>query len=115
MDIEWIRAYCLSLPHTTEDIQWGDSLLFRIASKIYAGVNVEGKGPTLLVFKCTPEDFAELIERDGIVPAPYMARNHWVALTRLDALPRVEIRRRILRSYELVKGRLPKKTQRELG
>ena len=115
MDIEWIRAYCLSLPHTSEDIQWDESLLFRIARKIYAGVNLEGKGPSLLVFKCSPADFAELIEVDGIVPAPYSARNHWVALTRLDALPRVEIRRRLLLSYELVRAKLPKKTQRELG
>ena len=115
MDIEWIRAYCLSLPHTTEDVQWGESLLFRIARKIYTAVNLEGAGPSLLVFKCTPADFAELIEIDGIIPAPYMARNHWVALARLDALPRAEIRRRILKSYELVRSRLPKKTQREMA
>ena len=115
MDVQWIRAYCLSLPHTTEDIAWGESLLFRIARRIYASVNLEGTGPSLLTFKCTPADFAELIEVDGIIPAPYSARNHWVALTRLDALPRAEIRRRILQSYELVRSRLPKKTQRALS
>lgn len=115
MNIEWIRAYCLSLPHTTEDIQWGESLLFRIARKIYAGVDLEGKGPALLVFKTTPADFAELIEVEGVIPAPYTARNHWVALTRLDALPRAEIRSRIRQSYELVRSRLPRKTQRELA
>jgi predicted DNA-binding protein (MmcQ/YjbR family) len=114
MDIEWIRSYCLSLPHTTEDVQW-ESLLFRIARKIYVTASLEGTGTSLICFKCTPEDFAELTEMDGIVPAPYMARNHWVALTRLDALPRNEIRRRIAESYQLVFSRLPKKTQRELG
>jgi predicted DNA-binding protein (MmcQ/YjbR family) len=114
MDIEWIRNYCLSLPHTTEDIQW-ESLLFRIARKIYVTASPDGTGTSLLCFKCTPEEYAELIEIDGIVPAPYMARNHWVSLTRLDALPRAEIRRRILQSYELVRSRLPKKTLRELS
>jgi predicted DNA-binding protein (MmcQ/YjbR family) len=114
MDIAWVRAYCLSLPHTTEDVQW-ENLLFRIARKIYAMVNPEGTGTSLLYFKCTPEQYAELIEMDGIIPAPYMARNHWVSLTRLDALPRAEVRRRILESYQLVFSRLPRKTQRELS
>ncbi len=113
MDVAWIRAYCLSLPHSTEDVQW-ESLLFRIARKIYLLVNPDGTGPSVLCFKCTPEDFAELVEMEGIIPAPYLARNHWVSLTRLDALPRAEIRRRILNSYELVRSRLPKKTLREL-
>src|ERR1035438_3219493 len=99
MDIEWIRGYCLSLPHTTEDAQW-ESLLFRIARKIYTMFNPDGVGATGLSFKCTPEDFAELIEVDGIIPAPYMARNHWASLTRLDALPRAEVQRRIRQSYE---------------
>ena len=46
-------------------------------------------------FKCTPEVFAELVERPGIIPAPYSARTHWVALEREDALPRAEIKRLI--------------------
>jgi predicted DNA-binding protein (MmcQ/YjbR family) len=114
MDVAWIRDYCLSLPHTTEDVQW-ESLLFRIARKIYVMVSPDGTGTSLLCFKCTPEEFAELIEVDGIVPAPYLARNHWVSMTRLDALPRAEIRRRIRESYELVRARLPKKTLRWLS
>src|SRR5579863_9183369 len=76
MDIEWIRNYCLSLPHTTEDIQW-ESLLFRIARKIYVMVSPDGTGTSLLCFKCTPEEFAELVEMEGVIPAPYLARNHW--------------------------------------
>jgi len=114
MDVAWIRNYCLSLPHTTEDVQW-ESLLFRIARKIYLLMSPDGTGSTVLCFKCTPEEFAELIEMEGIIPAPYLARNHWVALTRLDALPRAEIKKRILGSYELVRAKLPKKTQRELS
>jgi predicted DNA-binding protein (MmcQ/YjbR family) len=114
MDVQWIRDHCLSLPHTTEDVQW-ESLIFRIARKIYVTVSPDGMGTSLVCFKCTPEEFAELIEMDGIVPAPYMARNHWVSLTRMDALPRAEIRRRIARSYELVRSKLPKKVQAALG
>jgi len=113
MEIESIRKHCLALPHTTEDVQW-ECLLFRIARKIYLMVNLEAGGKSRLSFKCTPADYAELIECEGIIPAPYMARNHWVALTTLDALPPAELRRRISESYQLVRARLPKKTQATL-
>jgi predicted DNA-binding protein (MmcQ/YjbR family) len=114
MDIEWIRRYCLSLPHTTEDVQW-ESLLFRIAGKIYGLANLEDGGATVLAFKCTPEEFTELVEMEGVIQAPYFARNQWVALTHINALPKAEIRLRLARSYELVKSKLPKKTRDALG
>ncbi len=66
-------------------------------------------------FKCTPEDFAELTERPGILPAPYSARMHWIALETEDALPRAEIKRLVKVSYDLVIAKLPKKSQAELA
>lgn len=114
--IDWVRDFCLSLPHTTEDVQWEHDLLFRIAGKIYCVANLEpGLSPTKLAFKCTPETFAELVELEGIIPAPYMARNHWVAMTDLNALRQDEIKEFVRRSYFLVRERLPKKTQAQLS
>ena len=66
-------------------------------------------------FKCTPEKFAELVEVEGIIPAPYMARNKWVALVELNALRQNEIKELIRNSYQLVFEKLPKKMQAELG
>ena len=66
-------------------------------------------------FKCTPEKFDELIEIDGIFPAPYTARNKWVMLERLDALSDSEIKRLIKISYEMIFAKLTKKAQAELG
>ena len=114
MDIESIRRFCLSLPHTTEDIQWGNDLLFRIGGKIFASVSLEGAGHNNLCFKCTPEEFAVLVEQDDIVPAPYVARYHWVSLKRLDALPAAEIKRRIQDSYDMVFAKLPKRVRTQL-
>lgn len=108
-----IRDYCLSLPHATEDIQWGNDLLFRIAGKIFAGISLDP--PHSLSFKCTPQKFEELIELDGIIPAPYMARNKWVLLERLDALSASEIKGLIRNSYEMIFSKLTRKTQAELG
>ncbi len=36
MDLESLREYCLSFANATEDIQWGDDLLFRVGGKIFA-------------------------------------------------------------------------------
>ena len=114
--VDWVRSFCLSLPHTTEDVQWGHDLLFRIEGKIYCVANLEpGLSQGKIAFKCTPEKFAELVEIDGIVPAPYMARNHWVSIIDLNALRRPEIQEYIQTSHQLVFARLPKKTQTKLG
>ena len=114
MNIDWIRKYCLSLPHSTETVQWGDNLVFKIGGKMYSVTALE-PGGNWLSFKCTPDDFARLVEQPGIVPAPYMARAQWVALETADALPRTEIRRLIRQAYELVFAKLPKKTQAVLS
>jgi predicted DNA-binding protein (MmcQ/YjbR family) len=107
----------MSLPHTTEEVLWGDDLVFKIGGKMYAVV-VLGPDPrhkVVMSFKCTPEGFAELVERPGIIPAPYSARSHWVALESEDALPRAEIKRLIRNSYDLVVGKLTQKKQAELA
>ena len=113
MNLESIRKYCLSLPHATEDIQWGNDLLFRISGKIFAGMSLEP--PHSLMFKCTPEKFEELIEQDGIIPAPYMARNKWVMLEHLDALRDSELKSLIKDSYGMIFSNLTKKAQAELS
>src|SRR5436190_24359560 len=112
MNIDSVRNYCLSLPHATEDIQWGNDLLFRISGKIFTGMSLDP--PHSLSFKCTPGKFDELIELDGIIPAPYMARNKWVMLERLDALNDAEIKQLIQISYEMIFAKLTKKARAEL-
>ena len=69
MSVDSIRAYCLSFPRATENLQWGDDLCFKIGGKIFAIVSLDNPR---LCFKCTPETFAELIEREDIHPAPYV-------------------------------------------
>jgi predicted DNA-binding protein (MmcQ/YjbR family) len=113
--LDWIRAFCLSLPHATEDVQWEHDLLFRIAGKMFCIANLEpAASPTKICFKCTPEKFAELVEVEGIIPAPYMARNHWVAMIEIDALRQPEIRELIQASYQMILEKLPKKMQTDL-
>jgi predicted DNA-binding protein (MmcQ/YjbR family) len=115
MDIEQVRTYCLSFPHATENVQWGNDLVFKIAGKMFAVVVLEGASKYCLSFKCTEEKFAELIEQDGIDPAPYSARYHWVAFESFDVLSEKELKALLRNSYDLVFEKLPKKTKAELG
>jgi predicted DNA-binding protein (MmcQ/YjbR family) len=113
MDIESVRKYCMSLPHSTETVQWGNDLVFKIGGKMYAVAALEA-GDHWLSFKCSPEDFADLLERPDVIPAPYLARAQWVALERRDALTAVEMRNSLKKAYDLVFAKLTKKTQAEL-
>jgi predicted DNA-binding protein (MmcQ/YjbR family) len=115
MDIEGVRKFCLSLPHVDEKVQWGNDLLFRIGEKMFAVVALEPSHGAALSFKCTPEKFAELVERNGIFPAPYVARYHWVALERFDALRDSELKELLTNAYQLILEKLPPKTRAKLG
>jgi predicted DNA-binding protein (MmcQ/YjbR family) len=108
MTIDEIRAYCLSFPHATEKLQWVDNLCFKIAGKIFAMLGLDNPR---LCFKCTPETFAELIEREDIHAAPYVGRYKWVMLDRLDALNDKELEDSIRQSYEMVAAKAPKKSR----
>jgi predicted DNA-binding protein (MmcQ/YjbR family) len=109
-DIDWLRELCLSFPNATEQVTWGADLTFRISGKIFA-VTVLEPAKVWLSFKCSPENFAELTERAGIIPAPYMARAQWVALETREALQQEELGGLLRQAYELVFAKLPKKTQ----
>ena len=111
MDIESVRKFCLSLPNVTEGVQWENDLLMRIGNKMFCVLSLEAASDHCMSFKCTPEKFAELVEQEGIMPAPYVARYHWVALERFDALPERELKGLLTTAYELVRDKLPKKVR----
>ncbi|MBI3872377.1 MAG: MmcQ/YjbR family DNA-binding protein [candidate division Zixibacteria bacterium] len=115
MELEEIRAYCLSFPHAVEDIKWGHDLVFLIGGKMFTVLNLDLSSQHLLSFKCAPETFVELIERNGVIPAPYAARYHWVTLERYDALKPAELKALIKNSFEIVFAKLSKKVKSQLG
>jgi predicted DNA-binding protein (MmcQ/YjbR family) len=113
MIVERVRRVCLGFPHVTEQVQWEDDLVFKVAGKMFA-VAALIPAKVTLSFKCTPEDFAELTEREGIIPAPYLARAKWVALEPGATLPEAELKRLLRQAYGLVFAKLPRKKQAEL-
>jgi predicted DNA-binding protein (MmcQ/YjbR family) len=113
MNIDWLRQLCLSFPGATEQIQWGNDLLFKVGGKMFAVAPLE-PAPVCLSFKASPENFAELTERPNIIPAPYLARAQWVALENRDALTLEELARLLRESYELIVAKLPQKSRAAL-
>ena len=113
MDIEFLRSLCLALPGTTEGIKWDHDLCFMVAEKLFCVTSIDP--PHRVSFKVPDEDFEELSQRDGFIPAPYMARNKWVSVEKTNKVSRKEWKEFIEQSYQLIKARLPKKVQKELG
>lgn len=110
MNVEEIRKYCLAFPKATEKLQWGDALCFKVTGKMFS---VLGLDRVRFTFKCTAENFAELIEHADIHPSPYLGRHNWVMLDRLDALRNNELKELIRQSYEMVAAKAPKKVPKK--
>jgi predicted DNA-binding protein (MmcQ/YjbR family) len=112
-DVEWIRKLCLSLPDVTEDMPWGDDLCFKVRGKIFTGMVLsDGRFPRVTL-KCAPETFHELLEIEGISPAPYVGRYKWVMLANSNVLSANELESLIRQSYNLVAAKAPKKPARK--
>lgn len=120
MDAEQVREALLKLPHVEETMQWGANLVFWVGDKTVGGrmfalVNLDEDGKGVISFHAGPERYADLLEIDGVIPAPYMARIFWVALTRWDAIPGRELLSLLAQARDLVYAKLPKRTKEVLA
>jgi predicted DNA-binding protein (MmcQ/YjbR family) len=120
MDVERLREFLLKLPHVEETVQWGDNLVFwagdkAIGGKMFALASLDGTSKGVLSFHAGADRYNELLENEGVIPAPYMARIFWVCLERWDALPQRELENLLTRAYERVFAKLPKRTKDVLG
>jgi predicted DNA-binding protein (MmcQ/YjbR family) len=120
MDAESLRGFLLSLPDVAETMQWGDNLVYwvgdkSIGGKMFALVTLSPVHGAVLSFAAGPERFAELVEREGVFPAPYLARAHWVALERWDALAAAELREELRKAHGVVYAKLPRRTKEALA
>ncbi len=114
MRLHALRTFALGLPQTTVVKQWGEQLVFKVVGKMFFLIGLDGETVDGVIFKCTPEEFDELTDIDGITQAPYCAKRMWVRVADLTAMPPAELERRIRRSYDLVVAKLPKKAQATL-
>jgi len=116
MDNERIRAICLALPHACETLNWEHVLVYwagarEIGGKMFALTNADGTGDHVLCFHAGVERYHELLEIEGICPAPHLARAYWVALERWNVLRPREIEEEIRRAHALILAKLPRRTR----
>jgi len=121
MDAERIRAYLLTLPHAVETRQWGNNLVFWVADKAIGGkmfalINLDDPRGTrlakaVLSFAASPERFHELLEIEGVIPAPYLARAHWVALEHWNVFRKPELEDLLRTAAALIYEKLPRRTK----
>ena len=117
MNLEELREYCLSLPHTTEDMPFDeDILVFRICNRIFALTSLESV-PLRVSLKCDPERAMELREQypDKIVAGYHLNKKHWNTVRIDGSLPDSLIEEWITDSYNLVVMGLPQKVRQELS
>ena len=135
MDVERLRAHILTLPHAVETMQWGANLVFwigdkAIGGKMFALINLEDPPPAgadgeqarrrvthhaLMMYSAGPTRYSDLLEREGISPAPYMARIHWVAVERWEIFTTAEWQRELRAAYDITLAKLPKKVFQTLA
>ena len=115
MNVEEIRAYCLSKPGATEDFPFDETtLVFRVEHKIFACIGLDNVDWFCL--KCDPDYAIELRERyAGITGAWHWNKRHWnqIAITHGD-VPDSLIRHLIDHSYDEVIQRFPRKLRGQL-
>jgi predicted DNA-binding protein (MmcQ/YjbR family) len=104
---------CRSLPGVTEDVKWGDNLVFSVGMKMFAVFDLPAGAP--FSFKVDPDAFALLTQQPGIRPAPYLAKHSWVALDSRDTLPVEVIEDLLQEAHAIVAARLPKRLREDLG
>jgi predicted DNA-binding protein (MmcQ/YjbR family) len=114
MNIDQLRKLCRSFPGATEQIQWQDDLLFKVGGRMFVVIPLE-PARVWLTLKADPEEFADLVERPGIIPAPYLARAKWISIESPDTLPQSEVIALVQKSYRLVAANLPKAVQQSLA
>ena len=109
MNFDSLRKHCARLPGATMDVKWGADECYCVMTKMFAVFFVDaGKGRTMS-FKCDPERFLELTDIPGIIPAPYLARAHWVQVTDAKALSDSDARALVARSHALITAKLTRR------
>jgi predicted DNA-binding protein (MmcQ/YjbR family) len=115
MDAESARTFLLKLPHVVETQQWGDNLVFWVGDKAIGGkmfclLNLDSGGHGVISYSAGPERYSELLEQEGLGPAPYMTRIHWIAAQRWSAWRNAEWQSELRAAHAITLAKMPKRT-----
>lgn len=116
MNIDQVKAFCMSLSGVTEKESGHPSnlLSFSVGDKKFTYFKTSEPERWRFSFRVTPERFLELTDMPGVKPARYMARFHWVTIVDVNAFDDVYLKELIHWSYTKALSRLSKKAQSEI-
>lgn len=118
MNAETAREFLLRLPHVVETEQWGGLVFWvgdkAIGGKMFVMMNLDGNQVPIF-YPAGQERMAALLEVDGMVPAPYMARIYWVAAERWGVFRNAEWESELRAAHELTYEKLPPRVKANLA
>ncbi len=118
MNAEWVRSFLLKLPHVVETEQWGGLVFWvgdkHVSGKMFVMLPLEGHGP-VISYPAGPERYGELVEREGLIPAPYFARIFWVSAERWDVFRKSEWEDELRAGHAMVFEKLPQRVKTTLA
>ncbi|HYC73817.1 MmcQ/YjbR family DNA-binding protein [Brevundimonas sp.] len=112
MDRAGVGKVCLALPAATLDHPFGEHHdAYRVGGKMFCMVGERGG----VSFKVSDIAWEVLTEDGRARPAPYLARNKWVNLPRIDDWPDDELAEHLGIAHSIVAATLTKKARTALG
>jgi hypothetical protein len=90
---------------------WGCRMWWRPSS----GATTWCSGKALISYSAGPERYSELLEIEGVIPAPYMARIFWVAVERWDVFRGAEWEQELQAAHGITLAKLPARTRAVLA
>lgn len=118
MHIEDLRDYCLSQKAVSEELPFGpDTLVFKVAGKVFLLVGLDQVDELRFNVKCDPEYALDLRGKyaSTVFPGYHMNKKHWNTVYANRELTDDILLRLIDHSYELVFKSLPRRVQDEIN
>lgn len=117
MNIEELREYCIVKPSVTEELPFGpDTLVFKVAAKVFLLVGLDQLNGLSFNVKCDPEYAITLRQEyaETVFPGYHMNKKHWNTVYANRELTDQKLTELIDHSYDLVVSSLPKKIKEAL-
>lgn len=114
MTIDMIQAICEKLPGVTQDIKWENHLCFNVGGKMFL-ITAPDEVPVSASIKVSEEDFDLLPEKEGFMPAPYLARYKWIFVDDISRLSPKEWQKYIANAHSLIASKLPARVKKQIG
>ncbi len=111
------NAFCQSLPHTTNVVQWGGAHVWKVSGKVFAIAWFDDSVDHGITFKCSALSYELLKQQEGCRPAPYFASRGmtWIQRTSSASLSDHDLKTYIRESHRLAAANLTKTKRKELG